>query len=140
MSVVKRLFKYKNPYDVDGTTRLFVDAMRENAVFQYNNCSDYRRILDEADFNPQNIKTFDDLAALPFLPTLYLKHHRLESVPQSRQLIKATSSGASGSMSNIGLDYQSLRLGLSMVLRVGRYHKLLSAKPVNHIVFWLSAY
>lgn len=135
MSVVKKLFKYKKPYDLESTDKLFIDSMRENAVFQYNNCADYKRILDEAEFNPNGINSFDDLVNLPFIPTLYFKHHRLESVPQSKQLIKATSSGTSGSMSNIGLDYKSLRLGLSMVLREFKYHSLLSLKPTNYIVF-----
>lgn len=135
MNSAKKLFKHKKPYDISGTEELFIDAMRENAVFQYENCADYRRILNEAGFDPYSIRTNSDLARLPFIPTLYLKHHTLESVAKKRQLIKATSSGTGGAMSNIGLDYTSLRLGLDMVLRVGKYHRLLSAKPVNYIIF-----
>lgn len=135
MDSSKKLFRHKKPYDIDGTEKLFINAMRENAVFQFKNCDDYRRILNEADFDPNSIRYNSDLARLPFIPTLYLKHHTLESVASSKQLIKATSSGTGGAMSNIGLDYTTLRRGLDMVLRVSKYHHLLSAKPVNYIIF-----
>lgn len=135
MSAVKKLFKWKDPYDLSATDCLFVDAMRENAVFQYNHSNDYKRILDENHFNPQKIQTMSDLTALPFIPTLYLKHHNLQSVSPKKQLIKATSSGTGGAKSIIGLDFSSLKRGLDMVIRVGKYHHLLSAKPANYIIF-----
>lgn len=135
MKYTKKLFKHKNPYDLEGTDALFVQAMRENAVFQYQNCADYRRILDEFDFCPEKICSMEDLVRLPFLPTLYFKHHHLQSVPPGKQLIKATSSGTRGSMSKIGFDFHTLSLGLDMVIRVGKYHRLWSATPVNYIIF-----
>ena len=30
-------------------------AMRENALFHYENCADYRRLLDEFSFDPRSI-------------------------------------------------------------------------------------
>ena len=135
MKAADKLFRSKNIYDIQGSEVLFVEAMRENAVFQYENCSDYKRILDEFGFDPKNIKTFSDVENLPFIPTLYFKHHQLESMPAKKQLIKATSSGTKGVMSNIGLDFSTLRRGFDMVTRVGKYHKLWSAKPVNYIIF-----
>lgn len=135
MSAVKKLFKWKDPYDLSATNDLFVEAMRENAVFQYNHSNDYKRILDENHFDPQKILTMSDLASLPFIPTLYLKHHKLQSVSPKKQLIKATSSGTGGAKSSIGLDFASLKRGLNMVIRVSKYHHLLSAKPANYIIF-----
>ena len=135
MKYTKRLFKYKKVYDTRGSAELFVRAMRENAVFQYKNCDDYKRILDEASFNPYNISDMRDLIRMPFLPTVYFKHHHLYSVPLRKQLIKATSSGTGGAMSKIGFDFQSLNRGKSMVIGLGRYHKLWSLKPVNYLIF-----
>jgi len=135
MSTVRRLFRSRDIYDLSKTDDLFVRSMRENAVFQYNNCSDYKRILDEFDFDPQSIKTKKDLVKLPFIPTVYFKHHYLASVPDSKMVIKATSSGTSGSMSMIGFNLRSLITGAHMVKNVGRYHKLWSAKPTNYIIF-----
>ena len=135
MRNTKRLFRQKDIYNTEKTDELFAKAMRENAVFQYNNCADYRRILDGFGFRPDSIKGIEDLSKLPFIPTLYYKHHHLESVPSRKQIIKATSSGTSGSMSNIGFDFNSLNLGKSMVIQVGRVHKLWSLMPANYIIF-----
>lgn len=135
MNYTKKLFKQKDIYNIEKTDQLFVCAMKENATFQYKNCDDYKRILDDFDFNPDELNTKDDLAKLPFLPTLYFKHHHLQSVPAKKQLIKATSSGTSGSMSKIGFDLKTLLRGLDMVIQVGKHHKLWSIKPTNYIVF-----
>lgn len=135
MNYTKKLFKHKDIYNLEKTDQLFVDAMRENACFHYKNCDDYKRVLDEFGFNPESLTTKEDLAKLPFLPTLYLKHHHLQSVPLRKQVIKATSSGTSGSMSKIGFDLKSLLRGKDMVIQVGKYHKLWSIKPTNYIVF-----
>ena len=135
MSNVRRLFRSRDIYNLTKTDDLFVRSMRDNAVFQYGNCSDYRRILDKAGFDPSTINSMDDLTKLPFIPTLYFKHHYLASVPDKKMFIKATSSDTSGSMSMIGFNLRSLITGASMVINVGKYHKLWSAKPANYIIF-----
>lgn len=135
MEARKKLFRSKSPYDIQGTEDLFVKAMRENAAYQYANCSDYKRILDEAGFCPENIKCMEDLERLPFLPTLYFKHHKLFSMPEKKMRIRATSSGTSGTKSEIGFDMKSLLRGLDMVIRVGKYHHLWSLRPVHYIIF-----
>lgn len=135
MEARKKLFRSKSPYDILKTEELFVKAMRENAVYQYAHCSDYKRILDEAGFCPKDINTMEDLERLPFLPTLYFKHHKLFSMPEKKMLIRATSSGTSGIRSEIGFDLRSLMQGLHMVIRVGKYHHLWSLRPVNYIIF-----
>lgn len=94
-----------------------------------------RYCLDHFEFDPTTISSFDDLIRLPFTPTLYFKHHRLQSISPKKQIIKATSSGTSGSMSNIGFDLRSFNLGKKMVISVGKYHKLWSKKPTNYIIF-----
>ena len=132
-----RLFRTnkKHIYDLQKTDDLFVRAMRETCTFCYKNCDDYRRILDLYSFTPDSIKSMDDLNDLPFIPTLYLKHNYMASVPEKKMFIKATSSGTSGAMSRIGFDMKSLLTGASMVINVGKYHKLWSAVPTNYIIF-----
>lgn len=135
MSYRTKLFKYKKPYDLEGSQTLFVKAMKENCLFQYNNCDDYRRILDQAGFNPNSISSFDDLINLPILPTLYFKRHQMFSMSQKRMMIKATSSGTSGSKSQIGFNFLSLLRGLKMVIKIGKYHHLWSLKGAHYIIF-----
>ncbi|MBQ4650367.1 MAG: acyl-protein synthetase [Firmicutes bacterium] len=135
MSYMNKLSSAKNPYDIPGTDELFVRAMRENCQYQYDHCADYRRILDSFSFRPEDLKEYDDLAKLPFIPTLYFKHHSLFSMPPGKILTKATSSGTSGNKSIIGYNFLSLFRDLKMVLRLGFYHHLFSWRPTRYIVF-----
>jgi len=109
--------------------------MRENATFHYKHNTDYKRILDDASFKPEDIQSMDSLHLLPFIPTLYYKHHEMFSMSLKRMPIKATSSGTSGIRSKIGMDFKSLWYGFKMVVRIFKYHKLWSIRPVTYIIF-----
>jgi len=128
------LFWHKNPYDIEHTDSLFLQRVISNAVFQYDHCEEYQKILEAKGFTREKILGMKNVSELPFLPTLYFKHHRLLSVPDRKLKVKATSSGTSGNKSLIGFDLKSLWAGLGMVLSVGRRHKLLSAVPCHYIV------
>ncbi len=135
MSAKEKLFQYKNPYATESTNELFLKSMRENCQYQYEHCADYKRILDKQGFHPDDLREYADLERLPFLPTLYFKKHALFSMPDRKLLIKATSSGTSGSKSQMGFNYSSLYRGFRMVLTMGKYHRLFSAKPTHYLVF-----
>lgn len=135
MSYKKQLFTYKKPYHTKETNDLFLKAMQENCLYQYEHCKEYAEILDRKGFHPSDLKEYSDLEKLPFLPTLYFKQHALFSMPSRRLLIKATSSGTSGKMSRMGFNFSSLYRGLRMVLTVGKYHKLFSLNPTHYLVF-----
>lgn len=133
---VRKLFRSKKIYEKGQTDELFVKAMRENAIHHYCHCEDYKRILDEAKFNPYQITTMEDLIDLPFLPTLYFKHHELYSKPKWLLPMKATSSGTStGFRSRIALSFGDLWRGFQMVRRIFAYHKLWSLRPVTYLIF-----
>lgn len=135
MSHRKKLFSIKNPYDVSGTEDLFFQAVRENCIFEYEHCEAYRRILDEMGFHPEHLKTYTDIAEIPFLPTLLFKHHRMYAVSERKMTIRATSSGTSGSVSEIGFMINDLLCGLRMVMKVSGYRKLFSIIPCHYIIF-----
>ncbi len=135
MSYKKKLFTYRKPYDLEATNEIFLKAMQENCLYQYEHCADYKRILDEKGFRPRDLKEYADLEKLPFIPTLYFKKHPLFSMPSKRLLIKATSSGTSGKKSQMGFNFSSLYRGLRMVMTVGKYHHLFSWKPTHYLVF-----
>ncbi len=132
----KKLFKHKKPYDLESTNQLFSDAIRENAIHHYNNCSEYKEILDQLGFDPTSISSIEDIKNLPFLPTLYFKRHELFSMPVKKMAIKATSSGtSSGFKSKVGMSYHDLWIGFKMLVRLFRYHKLWSLRPVTYLIF-----
>jgi hypothetical protein len=76
----------------------------------------------------------DDLPKIPPLPTSYLKNHPLLSKPYNKLLLKTTSSGTGGKKTLSGFDISSGLCGLSMVMKVFQFHKLLSLQPTNYII------
>ena len=135
MTFMYKLASSKNPYALAETDEAFFQAMKENCTFQYEHCEDYRRILDNQNFHPDDLKEYKDLEKLPFIPTLYFKHHALFSMPENRILSIATSSGTSGTKSIIGYNFMSLFRDLKMVLKLGNYHHLFSWRPTRYIIF-----
>lgn len=134
MSSRSRLFHTRGLYDLPGTDALFLEAMRESLAFHNARCPEYRKLLHRRGFDLSMLKTMEDLAKIPALPTLFLKAHPLFSVPEKKLLFKATSSGTRGVPSKMGLDTDSSWLGLHMVLKTYSYHRLLSLHPTNYII------
>ena len=131
----RKLFSYKDAFAVNDTNELFLKAVKENCLYHYNHCKEYKKILDGMKFHPDDLKTIDDLSKLPFLPTLIFKKHKLYSVPAFRTIVKATSSGTAGMKSEIGFCVSDLYSGLKMVLNVSKLRGLFSPVPCNYIVF-----
>ena len=135
MSFRSKLFRHPNPYDIAGTEELFVSAVRENCSYAYRHCPEYKEILDDEGFSPDQLRCAEDLAKLPILPTALFKRRRLLSMSRRRLPVVATSSGTSGHASKIGLSVGDLWAGLKMVLRVCRKRQLLSLRPCHYVVF-----
>lgn len=124
----------KNLYNLDNDK--FFQAMKENCLFHYRHNPQYKKILDNANFNPNSLNAYQDLEKIPFIPTLYFKHHNLLSLKSNRYRIKATSSGTSGqNVSQIGLTFTDLIRGWDMLRNVFSFHHLWSLKMHRYIVF-----
>lgn len=138
MSYATKLFKtkHKRIYHIEKSNELFFKAMKENCIFQYEHCEKYKAILDKKGFNPyRDLNTYDDIANIPPIPTLYFKHNEMISMGKKKMLVKATSSGTSGKRSLLGFNFKSLYRGFRMVLSLCKYHHLFSLKPVHYIIF-----
>ncbi len=137
MKLRDRLFSYKDPYDLQGSDRLFAEAMREACDYQRAHNEEYARILATRGFSPEMITGQEALASIPVIPTAVFKHHRLATDPGLAGLISvtATSSGTSGSMSVIRYDIGTLLQALKMTVRVCAKRRLFSLRPCNYIVF-----
>ncbi len=100
----RKLFRLRDPYDIEASQDLFLQAVRENCAYHYAHCGEYRAILEHFHFSPETLRCETDLARLPALPTAFFKGREIYSVPRGRQLVRATSSGTKGQMSRIGFD------------------------------------
>jgi len=128
------LFWHCNPYDISKTESVFMKKIRENVLFHYHNCAEYRHILKNKNWDENRIRQLQSPEEIPFLPTLYLKHHKMDSVPAKKMVTRATSSGTSGSKSDIGYDFTTLFRALGMSIQTGRRHKLFSVRPCHYII------
>ncbi len=129
-----RLFRTKAPYEPLVTDEQFFRAVKENLSYHYKNCGEYRAILDGMGFDLSHLCAYEDIEKIPFLPTTVFKRRRLFSVPRRRMIVRATSSGTSGSASEIGFTVGDLLCGALMVLRVSKLRHLFSAVPCHYVV------
>lgn len=111
-----------------------MQAVRENLLFQIENCPEYARLIKARGFSPDDLKTEADLYKIPVLPTLYFKRNRLFSMPEEKLSVNATSSGTKGAQSVVGFDAKSMRLGIAMMTRFLSYHRLISIMPANYLI------
>ena len=74
------LFSFPDPYDLEGSRSLFLQAIEENVLFHYNACPEYRKIAQARGFSPHPLQTERELAELPILPTILFKRHDLRSM------------------------------------------------------------
>ena len=128
----RKLFNSKNAYDTVKTEQVFFDAMRENCVYQFEHCEEYNKLLKSEGVDPASIR---DISEIPVLPTALFKRHFLHAVPTRGMIVRATSSGTKGRMSEIGFTLSDLWCGLKMVLKVSKLRKLFSAVPCHYVLF-----
>lgn len=130
----KKLFTHRNPYDLEHTDALFLNAVKKNIAFHQNNCPKYARILQHEGFQADSLQSISDLYKIPPIPTLFYKSHELYSIPKSKLMINVTSSGTKGKQSHIGFDRRSLYYALRMTLKTFSYYHLISVVPTNYII------
>lgn len=130
----QKLFWLSRAYDLPGSDARFLRAVRDNCAYHIRHCPEYRTVCRAEGFSPDQVKTIDDLAKLPLLPTLFFKRHHVSSMPQWRMGMKVTSSGTSGSFSRVGFDWGCIFAEIPMVLRLGFYHRLVSPVPARYVI------
>lgn len=128
------LFWHRKPYDIQKTDALFLKEVRKNMLFHYHNCAEYRYIIEKRNWDEERIRKLRSLEEIPVLPTLYLKHHKMDSIPERKMITRATSSGTSGNKSDIGYDFITLCRALGMSIQMGRKHGLFSIRPCHYII------
>ena len=81
---------------------LLTYRLKQLTISHYQNCPEYKRMLDAIGFNPEKISSYYDI---PFLPVSLFKELDLLSVDKSDVFKTMTSSGTTGqAVSRIYLD------------------------------------
>lgn len=95
------------PYslDKDEKGKLLTNVLGELTQHHYDNCPEYRRILDGLGVEPSDISSYYDI---PFLPVRLFKEYELRSIPGDQIVKTMTSSGTTGQqVSKIFLDRET---------------------------------
>lgn len=88
--------------DRDKKRELLTRTLKELTLMHYDNCNEYKKILDSLAFNPEQIESYYDI---PFLPVRMFKEYSLKSIPEDKIVKTMTSSGTTGQqVSKIYLD------------------------------------
>lgn len=129
------LYLHRDPYDHQGTEKLFLKAMEENLAYHRRKNPAYRKILGRYGAERlSSIRSMTDLEKIPPLPTALFKRQKLWTLKERQMWIRATSSGTGGQRSQMGFDLESIFFGGLMTLSLGRYHQLFSRTPADYLM------
>ncbi len=134
MNYGHKLFFHKDIYNIEDTNALFLNAILENIKHHTDNCPDYAKIISHQGFSINELEKIEDIYKIPPIPTLFLKKHTLYSAPENKLMLKSTTSGTGGKVSEMALDLSSAWRGMGMVLGTFLTNKLVSIHPTNYIV------
>lgn len=125
------------PYSLDRNKKheFLTEQLSILTRHHYDNCPEYRKIIDAFSFDVNCIKSYYDI---PFLPVRLFKQYDLLSVPRGNIIKTMTSSGTTGQkVSKIYLDKEtSLNQTKTLVKIVSSY---IGAKRLPMIVIDTSA-
>ncbi len=130
------LYFHSNVYNITGTKRYFQKCMLDNFHYHLRHNPTYRRMV-EYDCKRKGIKKLQHVQKLdqiPPLPTALFKQERLWTLPRYHMAVQASSSGTSGTRSQIGYDWGSLPLAAAMALGLGKHHQLFSKIPTRYLM------
>src|SRR5437879_5933289 len=100
--------------------------LRKQLAYNYQNSAFYRHKFDEAGVHPEDIRTLEDMAKLPFTTKEELRDSQLEhpplgrhaAVPMSRVVRIHSSSGTTGRPSYVGITRHDRDTWVESVARV----------------------
>lgn len=97
------------PYSLDNEhkQKALTDNLRALTEMHYQNCPEYKKILDIMKFDVSKITSCEDL---PFIPVRLFKNYELRSIEKEKVVKTLTSSGTSGqAVSKIFLDATNVK-------------------------------
>jgi len=104
MTARKKLLTLKDVYDQEGSSELFMEAMRECVAHHMENNEFFKKYMEEADLKPDDLKTEEDLKRIPVIHANFFKKHVVLSIDESEITEHVTSSGTSGQKSQMFFD------------------------------------
>ena len=135
MTAREKLLALKDVYNHKESSEIFLEAMRECLSHHIKNNDFFKKLMDDAGFKAEDLKTEEDLKKIPTIHANFFKQYEVLSVPYEDIVEHATSSGTSGQKSQMFFDKDSFDFGNSMIENEFRYFGFLSNEPTNYLLF-----
>ncbi|MCX5784191.1 MAG: hypothetical protein NTX59_00725 [Elusimicrobia bacterium] len=113
----------------------FIGACREMAVFHSSKCREMGQIYRKYGFDPETIRTEEDIERIPVVGVSAMKYHLLLSMPEEAAALKLTSSGTKGQKTRVWFDKESLDRVQAMLETLWVQEGLVSKIPANYLMF-----
>ncbi|MEA3284607.1 MAG: acyl-protein synthetase LuxE [Synergistota bacterium] len=114
---------------------LFLEAVRENYLFQLSCQSYVRALMERYDFSPEDLKGPEDVLKLPPLFVDTMKYHRFISVPEKDVIMTLTSSGTSGQVTQALFDRPGVERIQRISSKVFNDIGFCSSRPAGYLMF-----
>lgn len=131
----EKLLSFENVYDQEGTSEVFMEAMRECLQHHIDHNTFFKNYMEKSDFQPGMLKTEEDLKKIPFMHANFFKKYEVLSVDRKDVYEHVTSSGTSGQKSQMFFDKNSFDFGNAMIENEFRYYGFLSEELTNYLLF-----
>lgn len=131
----ERLLSLEDVYDQEGSSEIFLAAMRDCLKHHVENNEFFRNYMKEANFSPDDLKTEEDLQKIPFIHANFFKKYEVLSIDRADVYEHVTSSGTTGQKSQMFFDKDSFDFGNAMIKNEFRYYGFLSDEPTNYLLF-----
>jgi phenylacetate-coenzyme A ligase PaaK-like adenylate-forming protein len=137
LGAVQSLCEIPTPYaegpEVDA---LFARAMAEITRWHAERSPFYRNVLESRGFKPEDARSVEDCARVPFVLANFFKTHEVLSIPREEVFGHFTSSGTAGQKSQMFFDRWSFRAGQRMLDRTVEHNGWVEpATPVNYLLY-----
>ncbi len=116
LSAVQEICDLNDPYRTgEQMDDLFLQAMRQIIKWHYDRCEFYKNLLDREKFDPDSLRSVDDLKSIPTIHANFFKTHSIQSIPDKEIISTMTSSGTMGQKSQMFFDEWTITSGKRMV-------------------------
>ncbi|MCX6269884.1 MAG: acyl-protein synthetase LuxE [Bacteroidetes bacterium] len=119
----------------ENTDAVFLEAMKENFRFQYEQHAYFRYLCRKAGFSNDGLQHYDDIFRIPPLFVGTMKIHAFTSVPKEDITMVLTSSGTTGQKTQSFFDRSSFERLNILATHVFKGMGLNSEIPVHQFVF-----
>ncbi|MGM9747194.1 MAG: hypothetical protein ACI3ZN_00185 [Candidatus Cryptobacteroides sp.] len=131
-----RLFSIGNAFDYAGTSELFIQSVREMFEYQRAHSPIFKGICEQYGFDVSQIVDEESILRIPAIFVTAFKERKLLSVPEEEIVKTFTSSGTTGSKSQINWDQTSMERQAFMRKSIVESYGLAAYDQlVNNLVF-----